>query len=394
MKLIDLDFEQHIQNKSSFKRLQNIKLPDKSIEEFKKIDLKHIYEEVFNFNHDSYISLESFEYLKNSDFHTVFIVNSIYLAQHSNINENIHLTTLEKRNPSSPNAFYHLTESFLKSNNHLDIKKNLDKPLLIINISKYHNSFIPSSLVIDIDENISVDIVELFISKNSEKSLFNLNRTLNIQKNSSVNYSTTQSLQPQDTVIFNHTSKIEENSELNIITLDYEGKQKLNIWNYDLKKVNSLLNIYGLTHIKDNQQISNIANIIHNNENTLSNITFKHILNDNSSAVFDVKSTINEKANHAKAFQSSQTILLSDNARINAQPRLQIYTDELEAKHSATTGAIDKEQLYYLKSRGISHENAIKILLESFEAEILEKITNEKIREFIKEITAKGFKNE
>ena len=72
-----------------------------------------------------------------------------------------------------------------------------------------------------------------------------------------------------------------------------------------------------------------------------------------------------------KAFQNCNTILLSDDATIFAQPHLEIYIDELEASHGTTTGTLNKEQLLYLQSRGISKDKAYDmLLLKAFESSI------------------------
>ncbi|MDN5105334.1 SufD family Fe-S cluster assembly protein, partial [Aliarcobacter butzleri] len=77
------------------------------------------------------------------------------------------------------------------------------------------------------------------------------------------------------------------------------------------------------------------------------------------------------------------TILLSDDATIFAQPHLEIYIDELEASHGTTTGTLNEEQLLYLQSRGIRKEKAYDMLLNAFESSIKDNIKDEKIKEFI-----------
>jgi Fe-S cluster assembly protein SufD len=75
---------------------------------------------------------------------------------------------------------------------------------------------------------------------------------------------------------------------------------------------------------------------IHNEKSSISNINYKHSLKDSSKAVFKAKSIVNETALFSKAFQNCNTILLSDDATIFAQPHLEILIDELEASHGTT----------------------------------------------------------
>jgi Fe-S cluster assembly protein SufD len=234
-------------------------------------------------------------------------------------------------------------------------------------------------------------VIELFISQNKGVSFLNINRTLNLEENSVLNYTKLEEFTSLDTSIFNFNSNLEENSNLYITSLDYNAFKSLNIWDFYLNKKDILLEVNGIVNIDENRQSANIANIEHNEKNVSSCFNIQHILNDESKAVFDVKSTINENAPYSKVIQNSKTVLLSNNAKINAQPRLQIYTDELEARHSATTGAINQEQLYYLKSRGISHDKAINMIIESYELEVINTIKHSIVKEFVKEFRGKSY---
>lgn len=145
--------------------------------------------------------------------------------------------------------------------------------------------------------------------------------------------------------------------------------------NYEL---NALVKLFG------DSTTSNLVKTIHNEKSSISNINYKHSLKDSSKAVFKAKSIVNEAALYSKAFQHCNTILLSDDATIIAQPHLEIYIDELEASHGTTTGTLNKEQLLYLQSRGISKEESYEMLLSAFENKIVDNIKDELIKEFIK----------
>ena len=96
---------------------------------------------------------------------------------------------------------------------------------------------------------------------------------------------------------------------------------------------------------------------------------------------------VNKEAPFSKAFQNSNTILLSNDAEIFAQPHLEILIDELEASHGATTGTLDREQLLYLQSRGIPEVKAYDMLLKAFESQIYDNISDTLIKEFISSYT-------
>jgi len=89
------------------------------------------------------------------------------------------------------------------------------------------------------------------------------------------------------------------------------------------------------------------------------------------------------------AFQSNKNLILSDEARINTKPQLEIYADDVKCTHGATAGFLDKEMLFYIISRGIGKEKAKSLLLNSFVSGNLEKIEIASLRDYLKEIIAK-----
>ncbi len=81
------------------------------------------------------------------------------------------------------------------------------------------------------------------------------------------------------------------------------------------------------------------------------------------------------------AFMENKNLLLSDDASISSKPILEIYNDDTECSHSATSGSIDKEKLFYLKTRGIDEVEAKSFLINSFIEEISGEIRNKKIQD-------------
>lgn len=78
--------------------------------------------------------------------------------------------------------------------------------------------------------------------------------------------------------------------------------------------------------------------------------------------------------------------MLSNDATINTKPQLEIWADDVKCSHGCTTGKLDKEQLFYLRARGIGEQSAKLMLLNAYANEIIGKIKNEKIRTYVQEI--------
>jgi Fe-S cluster assembly protein SufD len=100
----------------------------------------------------------------------------------------------------------------------------------------------------------------------------------------------------------------------------------------------------------------------------------KCIADGSAHAIFSGKIMVHAGAVGTDSVQSSRNLLLSDKARIDTQPQLEIFNDDVSCKHGATVGQIDADALFFLKSRGFSEEGARNLLTHAFAAEIIDKI--------------------
>ena len=97
-------------------------------------------------------------------------------------------------------------------------------------------------------------------------------------------------------------------------------------------------------------------------------------------ATFQGKVRIEKDAVKVEGNQLHKALYLGDDAELNCKPELEIYADDVKCSHGASCGEIDKEQLFYLTSRGIDKECAVKMLIDAHLREILSLINNETIR--------------
>jgi Fe-S cluster assembly protein SufD len=178
-----------------------------------------------------------------------------------------------------------------------------------------------------------------------------------------------------------YINSLGENATLNISY--FESESAVNIVETKLAKSNSSFNINALIDLKGDSKVE--YDVVTNHQNkSFSDIAFKNLLNDKSSVKLRMFSIVEESASFSKAFQNSQTILLSDDSYIAVTPHLEISIDELEASHGATCGDLDQDSIHYLESRGIKEEDAKVILLNALRNEVYESFENEELSEYIK----------
>ncbi len=139
----------------------------------------------------------------------------------------------------------------------------------------------------------------------------------------------------------------------------------------------------GLVMPSQKQHVDNHTMINHCVPNTTSSETYKNIVSDRATAIFNGKIMVHQDAQKTNAYQNSANILLGDNATVNAKPELEIYADDVKCSHGSTTGQLNKEALFYLKSRGIREQQAKNLLLKAFAAEVIEEISVEPLHNWI-----------
>jgi Fe-S cluster assembly protein SufD len=115
----------------------------------------------------------------------------------------------------------------------------------------------------------------------------------------------------------------------------------------------------------------------HDAPGTQSRQTVKNVLTANSRAVFQGKIEVARIAQKTDGYQMNQTLLLSDEAEINAKPQLEIYADDVKCSHGATVGALDADQYFYLRSRGVPAGEARALLVRAFLNEALDPIAHD-----------------
>ncbi len=107
---------------------------------------------------------------------------------------------------------------------------------------------------------------------------------------------------------------------------------------------------------------------------------YKHVLGGKSTGVFKGQIVVRPDSQKTDSKQTSKTLLLSDDAQMNSMPALEIYADDVKCTHGSTTGPVDEEQVFYLRSRGVSHEAARHLLTYAFAADITRRIRVEPVR--------------
>lgn len=138
---------------------------------------------------------------------------------------------------------------------------------------------------------------------------------------------------------------------------------------------------YGLFLADKFQHVDNFVNVDHAFPHCTSSQLFKGVLDDMATGAFNGRILVRPDAQGTLAYQKSNNILLTDDARMDTKPQLEIFADDVKCSHGATVGQLDGEALFYLQSRGINKREARLMLMFGFAHEVIQNIKIEPLRD-------------
>ncbi len=153
-------------------------------------------------------------------------------------------------------------------------------------------------------------------------------------------------------------------------------------------------NALGLYLTDKMQHVDNYTIIEHASPNCTSNQHYKGVLDDTSTGSFNGKILVYPDAQKTAAFQTNNNILLSDTAKMNTKPQLEIYADDVKCSHGATVGQLDEDALFYLQSRGIPKDESRLLLMDAFADGVISRIEQTVLQIRIRDLVGKRLRGE
>jgi len=167
--------------------------------------------------------------------------------------------------------------------------------------------------------------------------------------------------------------------------VDLGGRLVRNDIDVKLREPGAALDLYGLLLAGEGQHVDDHTRIDHIAPDTRSTEAFRGVIGKRGRGVFNGKVVVHRGARGIDARQTSDNLLLSDQAEIDTKPELEIYADDVKCSHGSTVGELDAEHLFYLRSRGVDEAHAREILTTAFAATVLERIAAPDIRASIED---------
>lgn len=260
---------------------------------------------------------------------------------------------------------------------------NAEKPIQItIQSSASDNPklFLPRILVVA-ETSSSFSLVEQYIGTGEETYFSNPVTEIWLQENAQVNHTRLQ----QETQSSFHIGKTAvsqaRDSKYTINTIDLGGKLARHNLQILQTGENTETTHNGLTAAREEQLSDTHSAIALTKPYGKVNQLHKCIVDDSAHAVFNGKVFVPKEAQLTDAAQLNRNLLLSPKARVDTKPELQITADNVKCSHGATVSQLEADEVFYLRSRGLNEDNARRLLLDAFAAEIIQTLPFKSLQE-------------
>jgi Fe-S cluster assembly protein SufD len=229
-------------------------------------------------------------------------------------------------------------------------------------------------LEITIGKNSSAMILEKYISPGDKKYNHKINLTFNLTEHSELQHYKCQTETSESAHTAITTINQNAHSKLNSFYIGRGGKTANEKLQINLAAPHAQYINTGFFQLCDEQAHDYQINIQHLVPNCSSKVLFKGIVANQASGNFVGKINVAPHATKTEAHLTNKNLLLSEQAKMQTKPQLEIYADDVICTHGATVGQLDQNALFYLRSRGIAQPDAINILVSAFIQEITDLI--------------------
>lgn len=244
----------------------------------------------------------------------------------------------------------------------------LIQPRLIIQVGSGSKATVIQSFEGDENAGFTNALSEFFVGENAVLQLYKLESERALRHHHSSDY-----------------ARVQSGGRFEILTTPLESAWTRNNLHIKLAGEQAFAKLNGLYYLHDNQHVDNNTYVDHSVPHCDSSELYKSVLDDKSTGVFNGKVIVRPEAQKTNAFQQNSNILLSQDAQNFSKPELEIYADDVKCSHGSTTGQMDEEAIFYLRSRAISKEDAERMLVTAFAGEVLDQVEHDGLKQYLYE---------
>jgi Fe-S cluster assembly protein SufD len=287
-------------------------------------------------------------------------------------------------------AFTALNTAFIQDGAFLYLPKNavIENPIYLIFVSaggKDATVSYPRTLIVA-EHNSQARIVEAYAGPGEDVYFTNAATEIITAEGAILEYAKLQQESRRAFHIHTLQMQMAKSSNVKSHTINLGGRLVRNEINAVLDGEGGECTLNGLSIASGEQLVDNHTRIDHAKPHCASHELYKSILDGKAHGVFNGKIYVHSDAQKTDAKQTNQTLLLSENAVIDAMPQLEIFADDVKCTHGATVGQLDAESIFYLRTRGIDKDAARALLTYAFANDIVRRISVDSLRDGLEKL--------
>jgi len=275
--------------------------------------------------------------------------------------------------------------TLLQDGLHIRISKNIsaDKPLGILFVSDMNSGLSQERVIIDAGENSRFSVISCCISSGAGKEFSNSVMQISLAAGARLDLVQIQQRDPTHLGISRISAQLQRDTIFNHSAFDFGSALARNDVVIDIVGPGASANVNGLYLATDEQHIDNHVHVIHGVGPATSSQDYRGILSGRSRCVFNGKAVVLAGADGTDANQSNHNLLLSEKAEIDTKPELEIYADDVKCAHGVTVGQLDEAALYYMRTRGLTEDDAKRALTRAFASGMLSALAIDECHDYI-----------
>jgi Fe-S cluster assembly protein SufD len=404
----------------AIKKYGELGIPSRKNEAYKYTNLdlffNHDYRNYFMPVPEDFVKAEKFRCdVKNLDTHGLVLLNGFYPTLNDKLRQlptGVWIGSLNeaakefsdliakhygKYAKSDTDGLVHLNTAMASDGVFIYVPKGvvLSKPIQVVNlVHSDEDMFNQHRNLIIVEENAEIALIICDHTMTPQKFLTNAVTEIYVGENSHFDIIRVQNEHNNACKITHTFIHQEKNSTASSNNITLHGGLIRNSTYHYLAGEGAQSLSYGLYLTDKSQHVDNFVNVEHAAPNCTSNQLFKGVLDDKSTGAFNGRILVNPNAQGTVAYQKNNNILMTDDAKMDTKPQLEIYADDVKCSHGATVGQLDENALFYLQSRGINKREARLMLMFGFAHEVIQNIKIEPLRERMDNLVMQRLKGE
>jgi Fe-S cluster assembly protein SufD len=257
----------------------------------------------------------------------------------------------------------------------------VEAPILLTAVSSAAGSILHRRVLIVLEEGAEAEVWEQYVSGGADATVLNAVVELRVGQNANLRYVCGQELNERSWIFGAQRAEVARDAALDWVALGFGSARGRVRMETLLAGPGADAKVTGAYAPHARQHVDFDTTQEHGAPNTTSDLAFRGILADRSSAVWRGMIKVDPGAQQTDAFQVCRNLLLSKKAHADAIPGLEILANDVRCTHAAAVAQIDKEQLFYLRSRGLDKNTSTRLVIEGFMAELVERFEEGPMRE-------------